>query len=165
MRYLIILAAMMVMFGCGEKAGEKAAEEMAEKAIESSFDGEAEVDIKKDSVRIETEEGEMTMSMGDSVKLPADFPEDVFMYKGAELSMAMEHPQGFNLSLQTKDDTSKVSEVYLAEMTAKGWTKEMSMDMGGQKMMSFKKDERGVSVMISSDEEMTQINLTVAAED
>ena len=165
MRYFIILTAMMVMFGCGEKAGEKAAEEIAEKAIESSFDGEAEVDIKKDSVRIETEEGEMTMSMGDSVKLPADLPEDVLMYKGAELSMAMEHPQGFNLSLQTKDDVSKVSEVYLAEMTEKGWTKEMSMDMGGQKMMAFKKDKRNVSVMISSDEEMTQITLTVAAED
>ena len=165
MRHFIMFISVMVMFGCGEKAGEKAAEEMAEKALESSFDGEAEVDIEKESIRIETEEGEMTMTMGDSVKLPADFPKDVFMYNGAELSMAMEHPQGFNLSLQTKDDMSKVLEVYLAEMTEKGWTKEMSMDMGGQKMMAFKKEERAVSVMISSDEEMTQITLTVAAEE
>ena len=165
MRYFIILTAMMVMFGCGEKAEEKAAEKMAEKAIESSFEGEARVDIEKDSIRIETEEGEMTMTTGDSASLPADFPKDVFIYKGAELSMAMEVPQGFNLSLQTKDDMSKVSEVYLAEMTAEGWTKEMSMDMGGGKTMAFEKDERAVSVMISSHEEMTQITLTMTAED
>ena len=165
MRYFIMFISIMVIFGCEEKAEEKAAEEMAEKAIESSFEGEAKVDIEKGSVRIETEEGEMTMTTGDSVRLPADFPKDVLVYKGAELSMAMEHPQGFNLSLQTKDDMSKVSEVYLAEMTAKGWTKEMSMDMGGQKMMAFKKDERAVSVMISPNEDMTQITLTVAAED
>jgi outer membrane lipoprotein-sorting protein len=165
MRYFIILTAMMVMFGCGEKAGEEAAEKMVEKAIESSFDGEAEVDIEKDSIRIESEEGEMSMTMGDSASLPADFPDDVLIYQGAELSMGMKLPQGFNLSLQTKDDRSKVSEAYLAEMTAKGWTKEMFRDMGEQRMMIFKKDERAVNVTISPNEGMTQITLTVAAED
>jgi hypothetical protein len=165
MRYFILFISIMVMFGCGKKAGEEAAEKLAEKAMESSFDGKAKVDIEKGSVQIETEKGKMTMTTGDSVKLPADFPEDVLVYKGAKLSMAMEHPQGFNLNLQTKDDMSKVSEVYLAEMTAKGWIKEMSMDMGGQKTMAFKKDERSVSVMISPNEDMTQITLIVAAED
>ena len=164
MRYFIMFAAIMVMFGCGKKAEEKAAEKITEKAIESSMGGNAEVDIKENSVRIQTKEGEMTMTAGDSVKLPADFPKDVFLYKGADLNTAMELPQGFNLVFQTKDDASRVSEAYLAEMEAKGWSKEMSMDMGGQKMLAFKKDERGVNVSIASDEEMTQISLTVAKE-
>lgn len=165
MRYFIVFISVMVMFGCGEKAGEETAEKMVEKAIESGFDGEAEVDIEKDSIRIEAEEGEMSMTMGDSASLPDDFPDDVFIYQGAELSMGMKLPQGFNLSLQTKDDMSKVSEVYLAEMTAKGWTKEMSRDMGEQKMMFFKKDQRAVNMTIFPSEDMTQITLTVAAED
>lgn len=164
MRYFIMFAAIMVMFGCGKKAEEKAVEKMAEKAIESSMGGNAEVDMKDNSLRIQTEEGEMTMTSGDSVKLPADFPKDVFLYKGADLNTAMELPEGFNLMFQTKDDPSKVSEAYLAEMEAKGWSKEMSMDMGGHKMMVFKKDERIVNVSIASQEEMTQIALSIAKE-
>ncbi|MBN1833430.1 MAG: hypothetical protein JW896_15100 [Deltaproteobacteria bacterium] len=160
MRYFIMFAAIVVMFGCGEKAEEKA----MEKAIESGMGGNAEVDIEKGSFRVQTEEGEMTMTSGDSVKLPADFPGDVFLYKGADLNTAMKLPQGFNLMFQTKDDTSKVSEAYLAEMEAKGWSKEMSMDMGGRKMLVFKKDERIVNVSIASHEEMTQIALTFAKE-
>jgi hypothetical protein len=66
--------------------------------------------------------------------------------------------------LQTKDDSSKVSEAYLDEMRAKGWSKEMSMDMGGRKMLVFKKDERMAHVTITTDEEMTQIGLTLAKE-
>jgi hypothetical protein len=164
MRYFIMLAAIIVMFGCGEKGGEKVAEKAMEKAIESNIGGNAKVDVEENSLRIRTEEGEMTMTAGDSAKLPADFPKDVFIYKGADLNTAMELPQGFNLVFQTKDDPSKVSEVYLAEMEEKGWSKEMSMDMGGQKMLAFKKDERGVNVSIASHEEMTQISLTVAKE-
>ena len=164
MRYFIMFAAIMVVFGCGEKGAEKAAEEVMEKAIESNMGGNAEVDIEKESLRIQTEEGEMTMTAGDSVKLPADFPRDVFLYKGANLSTAMELPEGFNLLFQTKDDPSKVSEAYLTEMEAKGWSKEMTMDIGSRKMMVFKKDERIANVSIASHEEMTQITLTVAKE-
>ena len=104
------------------------------------------------------------MTAGDSVKLPAGFPRDVFLYKGADLNTAMELPEGFNLLFQTKDDPSKVSEAYLTEMEAKGWSREMTMDIGGRKMMVFKKDERIANVSIASHEEMTQITLTVAKE-
>ena len=165
MRYFIIFAAIMVVFGCGEKIEEKAAEEVMEKVIESNMGGNAEIDLKENSLRIQTEEGEMTMTAGDSVKLPTDFPKDVFLYKGADLNTAMELPQGFNLMFQTKDDPSKVSEAYLTEMEEEGWAKEMSMDMGGSKMMVFKKDERMVNVTITSDEEVTQIALSVAKEE
>ena len=164
MRYFIMFAAIMVIFGCGEEGEEKVAEKVMEKALEANMGGNAEVDIEKDSLRIQTKEGEMTMTAGDSVKLPSDFPKDVFLYKGADLNTAMELPEGFNLMFQTKDDTSKVSEAYLTGMEAKGWSKEMSMDMGGRKMMVFKKDERMVNVAITSDEEVTQITLTVAKE-
>lgn len=164
MRYFIMVAAMMLMFGCGEKTEKKAVEKMAEKAIESNMGGNAEVDIDDNSLRIQTKEGEMTMTSGDSVKLPANFPKDIFLYKGADINTAMELPEGFNLMFQTKDDTSKVSETYLAEMEAKGWSKEMSMDMGSRKMLVFTKDERIVNVSIASQDEMTQITLTVAKE-
>ena len=164
MRYFIILAAIILIFGCGEKGGEKVAEKVMEKAIESNTGGKATVDMEENSLRIQTEEGEMTMTAGDSAKLPVDFPKDVFLYKGADINTAMELPEGFNLMFQTKDDPSIVSEAYLSEMEEEGWAKEMTMDMGGSKMMVFKKDERMVNVTITSDEEVTQIVLSVAKE-
>jgi hypothetical protein len=165
MRYFIIFAVIMVIFGCGEKGEEKVAEGVMEKVIESNIGGNAEVDIEKDSLRIQTKDGEMTMTAGDSAKLPADFPEDVLIYKGADLNTAMELPEGFNLMFQTKDDPSKVSKAYLSVMEKKGWSKEMSMDMGGGTMMVFKKDERITNVSITSQGEMTQITLTVAKDE
>jgi len=160
MRYFIIFTAIILMFGCGEETGET----IIEKAIESETGGNAEVDIEENSFRLKTEEGEMSMTAGDSVKLPDDFPEDVYLYKGADLNMAMEFPEAVNLTFETKDDMEKVSQAYLNEMLKKGWGKEMSMDMGGRKMMVFKKDDRTANVSIASDEEMTQIALTVAKE-
>ena len=38
----------------------------------------------------------------------------------------------------------------------------MDMDMEGQKMMVFNKDDRSVNAVISFDQAKTQINLTVA---
>ena len=164
MRYFIMFAAIVVIFGCGEKGEEKAAEKVMEKAIESNMGGNAEVDIEKNSLRIQTEEGEMTMTAGEAVKLPADFPKDIFLYRGADLNMAMELPQATNLMFETKDSVSEVSQAYLDEMRKKGWAKEMSMDMGGRQMMVFTKDDRTANVSVASDEEMTQIALTVAQE-
>ncbi len=166
MRLLMLMIALVVIallaFGCGEKSEKIVVEKMAEKAIESNIGTDAKVDIEKESIRIETDKGEMTMTAGDSAKLPANFPRDVFLYKGAELKMAMELPQAFNLSFETNEAVSKVSETYLAEMTENGWQKKMDMDMQGQKIMAFNKDERTVNVMISSDQAKTQIALTVA---
>ncbi len=160
MRYFIMFAAMMVVFGCGEKAGE----EIMEKALESETGGNAEIDIEENSFRLKTEEGEMTMTAGEAVKLPADFPKDIFLYRGADLNMAMELPQATNLMFETKDSVSEVSQAYLDEMRKKGWAKEMSMDMGERQMMVFTKDDRTANVSVASDEEMTQIALTVAKE-
>lgn len=168
MRFLVLMMTLLMfallMFGCGEKSEKMAAEKIAEKTIESNIGGDAKVDIEKESIRIETEKGNMTMTAGDSAKLPANFPKDVFLYKDADLKMAMEFPQAFNLSLETNDAISKVSETYLAEMTEKGWQKKMDMDMEGQKMMAFNKEERTVNLVITSDQAKTQIALTVATE-
>jgi hypothetical protein len=152
------------MLGCGEKSEEKTAETIMEKAIESETGGKAEVDIKGESIHIKTKDGEMRMTSGKSVKLPSGFPEDIFIYGDADLNTSMELPEGYNLNFQSKDDPSKISDVYLKEMTAKGWSKEMSMDMGNQKMLVFKKKERMVNVMIAPNEDMTHINLSVQKE-
>lgn len=161
MRYLICLLVWVLMAGCScsEKAEESIAEKAIEKAIEAQTGEKADIDVDKESMRIKTKDGEMTMTAGKSAKLPDNFPKDIPLYGGAALDMVMEVPQGYSISFATRDEVSKVSQWYLKEMSSQGWTKEASMDMGDQKMLMFKKDERGVNLVIAPDEEQTRVSL------
>ena len=143
-----------------EKAEETVAEKIAEKAIEAQTGKKADIDVDKESMTIKTEDGEMTMTSGKAAKIPDNFPKDIPMYEEYVLEMAMELPKGYSLSFTTKDDMSQVSEWYLDEMIDEGWTKEASMDMGDQKMLVFKKGERGVNFVIAPDSDKTRISLT-----
>lgn len=162
MRYICVLAVVLFMFGCGRKAGEKAAERQIEKGLQESSGGDAKVDIDGDSISIETEDGAMQMSSGKQAKIPEAFPKDVFVH--GDIQVAMTVPQGFSLVLQTKDTQDKVAEIYSKKMQAAGWSREMSADMGGQKMSIFKKEDRTVSLVTTAVDGNTQIALTVATE-
>ena len=163
-RFLIIGVVLVSILGCGEKTEEKAAEKIMEKAIESQIEGKAQVNIDGDDIKIKTDDGEISISSGDSAKLPSGFPEDIFLYNKADLNASMTLPQGFQLGFESKDAPSKISEAYLKEMTAAGWSKEMSVDMGNQMMLGFTKEGRTVNVVIASNEDKTQIGLTVQKE-
>ncbi len=164
MRYLICLLVSLVVVGCScsETAEERIAETIAEKALEAQTGQKADIDVDKESMTITTEDGKMTMTSGKGARLPENFPEDIPIYKGYALDMAMEMPKGYSVSFTTKDDVSTVSEWYLTEMTDKGWTKEASMDMGDQKMLVFKKGERGVNLVVAPDpdKDQTRVALT-----
>jgi len=160
MRSTICLLAIVLMIGCGEKSEENVGEKLAEKAIEANIGKEADVEVNKESVRITTKDGEMSITSGESAKIPDDFPKDIPVYKGSVVNMAMEVPQGYSLSFTTKDNMSKVSEWYLKEMMSKGWTKEMSVDVKNQTMLVFKKGERGVNLVIAPDNGHTRLSLT-----
>lgn len=165
MRCIVLLMAAMMVFGCGKKSAERATEKMLEMSIKENGGENAKVDINDNGISIETEDGAMKMSSGEAAKIPASFPKDVLIYKGAKLQMAMELPQGLNLMFESQDTVQKVSDAYLSAMTSEGWTKEMAMDMGEQKMLAFKKDNRVANVVISSSDGVTQVALTVATQE
>lgn len=162
MRYLICLFVSVLMVGCScsEKSEEKVAEKIAEKIIAAKTGENADVEVDKEGMRIKTKDGEMALTSGKSAKMPDNFPKDIPMYKDSVLDMAMEVPEGYTLSYTTKDDMAKVSEWYLIEMVNQGWTKEASMDMADQKMLVFKKGERGANFVIAPDNDQTRISLT-----
>ena len=162
MRFLIVfaLAVLVIVCSCSEKAEENVAEKIAEKAIESQTGHKADIDVEKESVRITTKDGAMTMTSGKAAQLPDNFPADIPILEGSTLDMAMEVPQGYSLSFSTQEGVSTVSEWYLNAMIDQGWTKETVMDMGTQTMLVFSKGERGVNVAISADNGQTRISLT-----
>jgi outer membrane lipoprotein-sorting protein len=153
---------LLLVAGCGGSADEEA----VERKIEEATGGEAEVDLSEGSMEVkgETEEGEFSMTTGEKAEIPDDFPGDVFVYKPSVAVMSMSVPDGHSLTLATEDDQGKVMDAYKSEMEKNGWSQEGSMDMGEQKMLVFKKDERVANITVYSAEDKTQIHLIVGAE-
>lgn len=164
MKFICLMLVSLLVFGCGRNSVEKAVERQIEKSLEADGGGKAVVDIDGENISIETEDGSMKLSGGGKAKVPDNFPEDVLVYEGADVQVALSMPDGFSVVLQTKDAQAKVVDFYSAKMVDKGWSREMSADMGGQKMLAFKKDNRVVSLVTTGVDGGTQIALTVASE-
>ncbi|MBN2468241.1 MAG: hypothetical protein JXD19_08830 [Deltaproteobacteria bacterium] len=159
---ICVLVLILLIAGCGKSPEEKA----IEKSIEESTGGKADVDISKKGITIsgETEEGTYTVTSGEGTEIPKDFPADVFIYHPCKIMSAVNLPGGHSLALATKDDGSTVTEKYKKEMTAKGWSEQTSMNMGGQTMLVYEKEGRGATISIApADGGETQISMTVTS--
>lgn len=157
-RTVICCCCLAVAFGgCGRKTQEMAVEKM----IEKQTGGKADVDIAKGRMNIKTEYGEMSVTTGEGAKVPADFPEDVYLYSPGEVQMAMEVPNGHSVSLLTKHEAGKVKEICRKKMIAEGWEQKAAMDLGGQYMLSYAKGERMASLAIVSEERGCMVTVTV----
>jgi hypothetical protein len=153
--------------GCCRKApnaDEEAAEKIVERAIRMSSGNKAEVDISGETVRIQSEEGDVVMSSGGNAKLPDTFPKDVPVYKGAEIVHTMAQGTGaHSVTMRTGDDMEKVAAYYDSELASKGWKKAQEINMAGRVMRGYEKGGRVVSVMGATADGKTHISLTVAS--
>mgnify|MGYP001435626532 CR=1 FL=1 len=158
-----LMSATLVLSGC-KKASEKLTDKLIEKSLKSSGAGDAKVDVANGKVSIKTDKGQMEMSTGESVALPADFPKDIYVIKGAKIQTAMKTPEGHMLQLSVERAKEKIAESYVSEMKAQGWTSDASMDMGETSTRLFKKDNRQVAVMISQKDSGAELVITSTTE-
>lgn len=171
MRKIIIvsLSLLFLFTGCGRKQEEKsitgrAAEKALEKMIEKESGGKAKVDISGESLSIKTEDGEVNISGGDNVKIPADFPSDVYQYEGGKIMTVMQMQGNTSVSYGCAEKPSKVTETYKSKMGQNGWTVLQTMDMGEQQMVTFSKGERVATIIVGKSDEETFISLTLATQ-
>lgn len=163
LRFRFVVVVMMAFaLGCGESVEEKA----MEKQIEKETGGKTDVDLSEKGMKVtgETEKGKYAFSSGESVEIPKDFPTDVPIYSPSKAVMAMKMPEGHSVSLTTTKDVAEVAKSYQQEMKAKGWSEETSMNMGGQSVLMYKKENRVTTISIAQAKGGTQISLTVAAD-
>jgi len=160
----VLVCSAVLVSGCG-KAKKSISEKIAEKAIEMSMkdaDGtSAKVDLSKGSMTIKTKDGETAVFSGEGASIPADFPKDVYIVKGAKIQMSMKTPDGYMLNLQVEQSAAKLAETYEAELKAQGWKQEASFDMGETRSLSYKKDERQVAIVMGKADAATTVMITV----
>ena len=67
---------------------------------------------------------------------------------------------GGMITFKTTDTAEQVAEFYQAEMPAQGWTEGEASEFGGIRTLSFTKDDRSLSIMISPGDDGTSVIIT-----
>ena len=161
--YLCLCCFLLLLNGCGNSVEEKA----VEKKIEKETGAKAEVDLSDQGMKMTgTSEGEkFSVTTGEATEIPKDFPEDVPLYQPGKAVSAVEVAGGYSVTLTTPDAVDKVAANYKAQMTAQGWAEQATMNMGGQTVLVYGKEEgRVVNIAVMPVEGATTITVTVATE-
>lgn len=152
--FCLVLA--VTLSGCGKKTAEKA----AEKVIEKATNGQADVDVSGNTVKINTNTG--SYAYGDKVDLPSDFPSDVYVIDGTIKTASSDKQYGsFAVSIETSKSVSDVKSDYESKLKDKGWNITYSASAQDSSSITAEKDNRSVSVFISSSEDKTMVILSV----
>jgi len=149
-----------------KKGEEGVAEKILEKTIKSSS-GKVDVNVTDETIHIKTQDGNVTIAGGKNVNLPASFPEDIPIYKGAKIIHSMEANQekAVNVSLTTDDDQATVAQYYKSTMGSQGWEEKGLMELPTQKVLMYGKGKRSANLVIAEGDGQTQIIITTGEEE
>ncbi|EKD79598.1 MAG: hypothetical protein ACD_41C00029G0001 [uncultured bacterium] len=170
LRLVLVLGLGVVLSGCSllDKAAEKATEKVTEKVTESIIEGEtnSDVDITDDGFTVTDEESGDTVSFGESVSLPDDFPSDVPIIDGAVIIAASStSSRGEYSATLTVNGFSATEAFYEEAIVDEGWTIDdnSTLTMGTSiTTITASKGERTLTVGIyQSTEEEVSVVITV----
>jgi len=98
------------------------------------------------------------------VSLPDYFPKDVPVYPGATINISSKTREGMMVMLKTNESAEKIKQYYEKANKEQGWEEnENTVAMDKIAILGYKKDNRTLTVTISTDKE-TMIQLMVAEE-
>jgi len=142
-------------------------EKAVEKKIEKETGAKTQVDLSDQGMKITgaTEGEKFTVTTGDATEIPKNFPEDVPLYQPSKAMSALEVTGGYSVTLTTADPVDKVAESYKEQMTSHGWAEQAVMNMGGQTVLVYGKDQRVTNIAVMPMEGETTITVTVATEE
>lgn len=158
---LLSLAVILSLFlaGCGKSITQRASEKAAEKIIEKQTGGKADVDVDKGNVKIETEEGKM--EAGENIKLPSDFPKDIYVIEGTIKAAIYDQARGGQtISIETDKSMDEVYSLYQEKLKSDGWKITGTMAYGDVSSVVAEKDNRTASVIISKSDNKTTVTLS-----
>lgn len=119
---------------------------------------------KSQTVSMKTSDGKVNITTSDSgVPLPAEFPKDVPVMKGAVVKAVMGSAEQGNLIVMASSPTPfpEVVAYYEASLKEQGWKKESGTLTGEGSIMTLKKDGRDLMLTIAKDGKDTNIQLTL----
>jgi len=165
---LAIALVALALTGCAEKIADKVAEEVAEGIVGAATGADIEIDDDDESVTIETDEGSMSSSVGDSAEIPADFPSDMPICDGDIVSTTSFDNEGgktISITIETDDSIDDVKAFYEVELVDEGWEQTLAWDSSadGERSVTYglEKGDSSAQVLIMSDDDKTMVSITV----
>ncbi len=143
---LVLLSTALLATACSKSPEER----VAEAAIERASGKDVDIERDGEQVTIKTDQGEMKMSAGEALPLPADFPRDVYLPGSYKVNSVMDMGPIKAINLTTDAKVSALFAEAGPAMKAQGWTQKMAIQQAaGHAMLSFEKDKRNVSLSFS----------------
>lgn len=153
---IMVIALALGIAGCGA-IEDKIGEEIGEGIVGAATDSD--VEVNDDSVTIETEDGEVTIS-DDTGSIPDGFPDDFPLYDGFELDGASSIAGGgtttYYVNMTSGDTVEDVYNWYKTEFTDGGW------NISGDAIYT---DSNGSSGMLTAAKDKMEATVTVTTED
>lgn len=153
----------LVLSGCG--LGNRLTEKATERAIERATGPGVDVNVRDGSYTVKTDQGEVQFGIN---KLPDQWPQDVSAYPDGTIVYSgsnMDGSGGVAIVLNTADSVQKVMDYYAAELQKQNWKSESRATYGDTAMLQYQKDNRTVTVVISSGgDSQTSVTVSIAGE-
>lgn len=147
-----------------DQAKKSATDRIVEKMIEGQTGGDVKINSKDGSVTIKDDKNGGTVSYGEEVRIPSDFPTEVPRYPGAKtiLAYAQESTKQASLSQMTSDDVDKTQKWFEDTLKGQGYTREQMMDLGEGRILQYVKGMSKVDIVLtrSAGEDATGISTT-----
>jgi len=153
----LVLAAGMILSGCTKKAAETA----AEKAIEGATNGQAEVDIDTNSVKVNTNGS--SVQIGGDVAMPENFPDDVYVVDGTlTYAMTIAENKSYTVTVTTNKSVSEVKSLYETKLAEDGWAIDVNSMIQGSLGLGAQKGNRTVTITAATQDDKTMVVITTS---
>ena len=157
LRGFLILSVVVIMGqGCNpfQRAQEKAGEAFVEKMVESQTEGKVKLDLDRETVDFETEDGTGQMRLGEGSKLADNFPDDVPRYPEASYVSSVVTNEGKTAiaNFRTEDSPEDVQAWFKSELEGDGFELDLTFQAGAS-LQLYKKGDVKISVQSQADED------------
>lgn len=160
--------------GIEEEIIEPEAYETVEPAAEAAPDADAmtletpdmRMQMTSDGVRMQTDEATVTLQSGESVALPEDFPADVPLLDGMQITTVMEQTgedDAILITAATSMALDDAAQAIAENAKANGWTEVTSVNQAGQMAIrAYEKGDRSWSATVINEDGKTLMNWAVS---
>lgn len=151
-----LATALLALTACGKSPSERLADAAASAAASAASGHKVKIERDGDKVTIKSEDGEdmMDISSGDGIKLPRDFPDDVYLPSDYKVMTSMKMGQAMVVNLVAPGSLGKMYDQADEKMQAQGWEQTMAMQQGADsRILSYKKPDRSATVSLHAQDD------------
>ena len=121
------------------------------------------MDIDNDQVTVNTNAG--SFQAGESVSLPSDFPDDVYVIDGTiKTALALTENQGYSVSIESNVSVSEAKSTYESELADAGWTIASTYSTANGAVLSAQKANRLATVSLSEADNQTTVVISTSTQ-